>query len=177
MDLLSLRNHVSQFLQEISYGSVSLENTNTWEIQNNALQMREVPSGEEKSVFLYWPSRHRGFFPANRKASLTGGDVERPRGPHHGNVQPRQGHQLTEVPSKESEHQTGDRNGWILSSFMSSGLRFIVKQHGAGSIHLPNLGSVKLSSTLILKVLSTSEGPFVGYQTFTESVSAQGRGK
>lgn len=48
---------------------------------------------------------------------------------------------------------------------------------GAGSTHLPNLGSVKLSFTIILKVVCTSEGPFVGYQTFTESVSAQGRGK
>ena len=66
--------------------------------------MWEVLSGEISLPVLTLQAQR--FSPANRTASLTGGDVKRPTGPHHGNVRPQQGHQLTELPSKEPEHQT-----------------------------------------------------------------------
>ena len=68
------------------------------------------------------------FFPASYRASLTARDVQRPTGPHLSDCNHSQATSW-QVSQKESDHQTGGWNSWILSSAISSGLRSSIKQH------------------------------------------------
>lgn len=101
------------------------------------------------------------WFLASYKASLTARDV--PVGPHHSNCNHSQAPSWQRCHKKESDHQTGGWNSWILSSVISSGLRFSIKQHESWEHSSSKLGPASALSgavlPIILEAMSTSQGP------------------